>query len=63
MAERFLTISEIADGLNVTRASVYNFIKSSDFPKGFKFGRVRRWKESEVEAWINSRGLERKESI
>ena len=52
MAERFLSMLEVADMLGVARVSIYNFIQRNNFPQGFKFGRARRWRERDVTAWI-----------
>ena len=52
MESRFLTIGELAKKLSVTRATVYSFIKKQNFPLGVKLGYIRRWKESDIDAWL-----------
>ena len=54
MAERFLSLREVTDMLGVTRVSIYNFMQRNNFPRGFKFGRSRRWSETEINEWMQS---------
>lgn len=57
MAERFLNIVEVAERLNVKRTAIYAFIQGRDFPLGFKFGRGRRWRESDINSWIDKQAV------
>ncbi|HCM62356.1 MAG TPA: hypothetical protein DIT05_07380 [Morganella sp. (in: Bacteria)] len=50
----FLTINEVLKITKVSRATLYRWIKSGEFPAQYLLtasGRTVRWKSSEVEAW------------
>ena len=49
-----LTVAEVAERLNVSRASVYLWLKR-DFPLPVKLGRASRWNATEVEEWLRTR--------
>ena len=53
-ADRYLTIKEVAERLNVCRASIYLWLKKG-FPQPRKFGRASRWSALELEEWIRAR--------
>jgi excisionase family DNA binding protein len=53
-AERFLTVKEVAEQLQVCRASIYLWLKDG-FPQPLKFGRASRWRASELEEWLRTR--------
>ena len=52
--DRLLTVAEVAERLNVSRASVYLWLKR-DFPLQVKLGRASRWNATEVEEWLRTR--------
>ena len=52
--DRLLTVAEVAERLNVSRASVYLWLKR-DFPLPVKLGRASRWNATEVEEWLKKR--------
>ena len=54
MTEQILTIEEVAKHLRVTRATIYNLLKDGNFPPGFKVGRVRRWKLSQIQEFMDA---------
>jgi excisionase family DNA binding protein len=53
MATRILTVSELADHLNVHRITIYRLLKSGTLP-GFKIGRVWRFDLDEITSWMAS---------
>ena len=52
--DRLLMVAEVAERLNVSRASVYLWLKR-DFPLPVKLGRASRWNATEVEEWLRTR--------
>ena len=52
--DRFLTVKEVAERLNVCRASIYIWLKKG-FPHPVKFGRASRWRSSELDEWLRTR--------
>ncbi len=53
MARKILTVSELADHLQVHRITIYRLLKSDHLP-GFKIGRVWRFDLDEVSSWMAS---------
>jgi len=53
MASRILTVSELAEHLNVHRITIYRLLKSGTLP-GFKIGRVWRFDLDEITNWMAS---------
>jgi excisionase family DNA binding protein len=53
MASRILTVSELAEHLNVHRITIYRLLKSGTLP-GFKIGRVWRFDLDEITSWMAS---------
>ena len=49
---QYLTVKELADKLNICKASVYNYIKKPDFPQPYKLGRLTRFKSDEIDAYM-----------
>lgn len=57
---RTLRISEVSKRAGVCRATIYNWTKSSGFPRQVKIGpKLVGWIEHEVEAWFSERIAER----
>lgn len=55
MSER-ITAKEIAGLIGLSHKHTADRITHrKDFPKPYRFGRVRRWQREEVVAWIESR--------
>ena len=50
MEKSYITASEVAQILQVTRSTVYNLVRKGILPAGIKLGHSRRWKLSEVKA-------------
>ena len=55
MAERWLSVEEIADHLGVKRDTVYKWILRRKMP-AHKVGRLWKFQASEVDAWVRSGG-------
>ena len=55
MNDRYITIHEIIDMLNICRTSIYTWSKNGYFPKPRKFGRASRWSLKEIEDWAQNR--------
>src|SRR5579862_1800069 len=53
MANKILTVSELATHLNVHRITIYRLLKSGSLP-GFKIGRVWRFDLDEIGNWMSS---------
>ena len=53
MAERWLSVAEIAEYLGVKRDTVYKWIERKGMP-AHKVGRLWKFKQSEVDAWVCS---------
>lgn len=51
MANRILTVSELAEHLSVHRITIYRLLKSGALP-GFKIGRVWRFDLDEIGGWM-----------
>lgn len=54
LKEELLTVKEVAEYVKMSRASVFKLSRNGGLPKGVKIGGVRRWRLSELEAFINS---------
>lgn len=53
MKERFVTTAEIADRLSLNPNHVRDRLtKRPGFPPAFVFGGARRWREEDIEEWI-----------
>ena len=53
MAERWLSVAEIAKYLGVKRDTVYKWIERKGMP-AHKVGRLWKFKQDEVDAWVRS---------
>lgn len=51
MAEQILTIKEVADFLKLTEKTAYRLAADGKLP-GFKVGGSWRFKQSDIDAWI-----------
>lgn len=49
-----LNAADVAELLKIQRSSVYNLMRYYGFPSGYKLGRSRRWRYSEIQEWINN---------
>ena len=55
MADRWLSVDEIADHLGIKRDTVYKWISERQMP-GHKIGRLWKFKQKEVDEWVRSGG-------
>ena len=54
-AERWVSVSQVAGHLGVTRDSIYRWIERKAFP-AHRVGRLLRFKLSEVDEWVKAGG-------
>ncbi|WP_296933319.1 helix-turn-helix domain-containing protein [uncultured Marinobacter sp.] len=59
MAEQILTIKEVADFLKLTEKTAYRLAAEGKLP-GFKVGGSWRFKQSDLDAWIEESKTEQK---
>lgn len=53
MHDEYVSASEIAKMLNISRGTVYNMRRNGDLPPGVKIGgNVRRWSLTELNAFL-----------
>ena len=54
--ECLLTITEVQRRTGMARSTIYYLMRKGQFPIPLKAGgRIVRWKETEIDAWIDSR--------
>ncbi len=53
--ERILRLPEVLDRIGMKRSSLYKRVNDGEFPRQISLGgRIVGWRESEVNAWIES---------
>ena len=56
MGDRLLRLREVKDNTGMSRSHIYWLMQQGDFPRPVKIGSAAvRWRESEVDAWVESR--------
>ncbi len=50
--EKFLTVKNLVELLQVSRPQIYRLVELGILPKGNKLGRSRRWLKSEIDAFM-----------
>ncbi|WP_261653545.1 helix-turn-helix transcriptional regulator [Erwinia mallotivora] len=55
LEDRFVNMAFITNLTGLTDKWFYKLIKDGAFPAPTKFGRSSRWRQSEVEAWLQAR--------
>lgn len=55
LEDRFVNMAFITSLIGLTDKWFYKLIKDGAFPAPTKFGRSSRWRQSEVEAWLQAR--------
>ena len=63
MAERLLTVQEVADRLRVPLSWVYDRTRSNDIPGQVKIGKYVRIRESELDIYIRHGGSLKKDKV
>ena len=53
--KKYVTASELAKILRISRCGLYALIRRGELPSGFKLGRSRRWDMSQVRTWLDER--------
>ena len=53
--DRLLSVPEVAELLGVSRAQVYRFIESEGLPALRLSTRVQRFRERDIEQWLENR--------
>ncbi|MGG8279353.1 AlpA family transcriptional regulator [Klebsiella sp. 141198] len=53
--DQFVNMAFITHLTGLTDKWFYKLIKDGEFPAPIKFGRSSRWRQSEVEAWLQAR--------
>jgi excisionase family DNA binding protein len=54
MAEKFLTVDEVAEYLSLSRATIYQWASEKRIPH-YRMGRAIRFKQAEIEAWLSEK--------
>ena len=59
--KEWLTTTDVAEYLNLSRAALYRVIKSDeDFPKGYSILKTKRlWKKQELDDWVSTKSEEK----
>lgn len=55
MADRWLSVDEIAEHLGVSKDTVYTWVNERGMP-GHKVGRLWKFKVDEVDGWVRAGG-------
>jgi prophage regulatory protein len=55
--DRLLDFQQLSDKVGMKRTAIYAAINAGSFPVPVKIGKLSRWVETEVDAWID--GLKR----
>lgn len=51
--DRLLSTKQVQGYIQASRVSIWRWEKEGKFPKHIKLGRSIRWRESDIQAWIN----------
>lgn len=51
-SDRLLTFEQLSDKVGMKRTAIYAAINAGSFPVPVKIGKLSRWVEAEVDAWI-----------
>lgn len=58
MAEKILRLSKVKETVGLGRTSIYRLMQAGQFPRPVQIGlRAVGWRESDIQAWIESRHL------
>ena len=56
MTEPLLTYKDVGRLLQVSRVKIWTMIRDGEFPEPMRLGRARRWRTTDVDAWIAANG-------
>ena len=59
MPERWISVTEIAEHLGISKDSVYNWINDKNMPS-HRIGKLWKFKASEVDQWVRELSKEEK---
>ena len=59
-SKKMLRISEVTEWLNVSKSTIYSWVREGDFPKPIILGNgdrsaASRWLKEEIDLWLESR--------
>lgn len=57
VSERWVSVTEVAQHLGVTRESIYRWVERRGLP-GHKLGKLWKFRLSEVDHWVEAAGAE-----
>lgn len=52
MTEQLLPLTDVEAAIGFKRSHIYDLIKQGRFPPPVAIGTCRRWKQSDIQAWI-----------
>jgi excisionase family DNA binding protein len=55
VADRWMSVDEVAEYLGVSKDSVYGWVTSKGMP-GYRVGRFWKFKRDDVDAWVRAGG-------
>jgi len=55
VSNRLLSISRVCDQTSYSANWIYKLVLAKKFPQPIKLGRLNRWSEAQVQAWIGRR--------
>lgn len=55
MSEKLLPLPEVEAAIGFKRSHIYALIQQGRFPAPIAIGTSRRWKQSDVQNWINEK--------
>lgn len=53
----FLTVSDLMSRYQLSRGSVFNYVRQGRLPRGIYIGKSHRWKLTELEEWEKRKEL------
>lgn len=59
MPDRLLDMRQASFKTCISKTVIYELLKTGDFPAKIKLGRMTRFSENEIDAWINDAKLKR----
>jgi excisionase family DNA binding protein len=51
-----LSSAEVSKRLKVSAKSIYKWMDEGNFPPSIRLGHMHRWRESDIEAWLERGG-------
>ena len=52
--KRWITASEVAEIIQVSKSQVYRLIRKAGFPRPAKIGGLSRWDREEIDRWMEA---------